>query len=77
MHLQPGQWSRAAHWGHLHPCVQGAFPFVPTLSPSIPVEVQTNSQRGGYCQGLRLVSNYSVVPRLPREAYERSVVVYK
>lgn len=50
------------------------FPFVPTLSPSILVKVKDNSQKKRLLPGQGAGSDYSVAPRLPREALGRSSV---
>lgn len=59
-------------WGCL-PCWW--FPFVPTLSPSILDKVKDNSQKMRLLPGQGSDSDSSMVPRLPREALERSRVV--
>lgn len=58
-------------WGCLSHCWS---PFVPTLSPSILVKVKDNSQKRRLLPGQGAVSDYSVIPGLPREALERSSV---
>lgn len=58
-------------WGCLSHCW---FSFVPTLSPSILVKVKDNSQKRRLLPGQGAVSNYSVVPKLPREDLEMSSV---
>lgn len=62
------QWGCLSRWW---------FPFVPTLSPSILVKVKDNSQKRRLLPAQGAVSDYSVVPRLPREASERSWVFYE